>query len=196
MIKIEKDHQVFQLWLAHKAALNKYVFKMVRDHETAEQVSSDVLMKVYSSCCSGRPIKNVNSWLFQIAYNTCMDHFRKSSKMTELRSDILDPEEDEVHKDIGSLVEPLICLLPEKYANPLLLSEIHNLKQKEVASRLKLSLPATKSRILRAKEMLRETIVECMQVETDSGGKILDYKVKHGCSALEQELEKRRLPSE
>lgn len=188
MIKIEKHDQVVELWLEHKEALNRYVFKLVKDHETAEQITSDVMMKIYSSCCSGRPIKNLRSWLFQIAYNTCMDHFRKSSKIGELKLDVPETGEEEMHREISNFIEPLIRLLPEKYAKPLNLSEIQNIKQREVAAQLNLSLPATKSRILRAKEMLREIIVECMQVETDCGGKILDYKVRSGCKAIEAEV--------
>lgn len=187
-MKINTHSQVTELWEAYQKALLHYLLKMTRDPEQAEHLCSEVLLKIYASCCSGRTIKNIRSWLFQIAHNTCVDHFRKSNKTKSLEIDIPVPNEDDIYRDAANLVEPLIGLLPDKYSQPLVLAEIKNLKHQQVAQQLGLSLPATKSRILRAKKMLQETIVECIHIEVDASGHLEDFKAKAGCKPLQNHL--------
>lgn len=185
---IKKHQEVAELWLEYRGALEGYLFKRVRDRDTAQLLSSEVLLKVYASCCSGRTINNVRSWLFQIAHNSCMDHFKKEQRSQPLEMDLPGEQEEQVYREASDLLAPLIRLLPEKYARPLVMSEIENLKQKEVAERLQLSLAATKSRILRAKEMLREQIVECIDLELGQDGRLEDFKVKTNCNTLQEHI--------
>jgi RNA polymerase sigma-70 factor (ECF subfamily) len=184
-IKLTRHKEISDLWGQYREALNHYILKLVKDKDTADHLSHDVLLKIYSSCCSGCSIRNVRSWLFQIAYNTCMDHFKQENRTRGLEIDVADTDDEQIYKQVSDLVKPLIDLLPEKYAVPLLLSEIRNYKQKEVADQLNLSLAATKSRILRGKQMLKETIIECIHVEVDEEGRLEDFKVKADCVALQ-----------
>ena len=184
-IELNEHQEISQLWLDYREALNRYILKLVKDKDTADHLSHEVLLKVYASCCSGRSIRNVRAWLFQIAYNTCMDHYNEAGRNRELKTDLPETGEEQVYADASAFIGPLIKLLPEKYALPLSLSEIEDLKQQEVAERLNLSLAAVKSRILRGKQMLRERIVECIHVEVDANGRLEDFKVKANCVALQ-----------
>lgn len=122
-------------------------------------------MKVYNSCCSGRPIRNIRSWLFQIAYNSCMDHFKNDSRFSEFKGDIAEIEEETSYQDAADFIAPLLKLLPKKYSEPLKLSDIDGLKQQEVADRLGLSHTAVKSRVQRARKLLKDQITECFNME-------------------------------
>lgn len=184
MIAFTRHQEISDQWITYKEAINRYILKIVKDQETADHLAHEVLMKVYASCCSGKTIKNVRSWLFQIAYNTCMDHFKQERKTIALEADVVVRDEDQIYQEASVFVKPLIGLLPEKYAVPLYLSEIDNFKQKEVAEKLGLSLSATKSRILRGKEMLRDKIVECVHLEVDVDGRLEDFQIKKDCSNL------------
>ena len=75
MSKIVKYTDVSSLWLEYKSGLNYYILKKVKNEDLANELSHEVLMKVYNSCCSGNEIKNSRSWMFQIAHNTIIDHF-------------------------------------------------------------------------------------------------------------------------
>ncbi len=177
-------------WLEYKDALQNYITKLVKDKETASHLSHDVLIKVYSSCCSGTTIRNIRSWLFQIAYNTCMDHFKKENKFTDIQTEIRESEEEQVYHEAEEFVEPLIDLLPKKYSEPLKLSDIKGLKQQQVADELKLSLPATKSRIQRGRQLLKEKIMECVHVEVDGQGNLMAFNIKGTCSPLQDHCKK------
>jgi len=64
MTKINKYSEVSSLWLDYKNGLKFYILKKVKDEEIANDLSHEVLMKIYNACCSGSEIKNVRSWMF------------------------------------------------------------------------------------------------------------------------------------
>lgn len=185
MEKLNTHRDINCIWLAYKDALRNYIFKIVKDEDTANGLSHEVLMKVYAACCSQKKIRNVRSWLFQIAYNTCMDYFRRQSKNVDLSFDVPTEEDQLIYKEAGEFIEPLISLLPEKYRCPLELSDLKGYKQQEVAEMLGLSLTATKSRIQRARKLLKEEITGCFHVEVDQNGSLTAFNVKGTCAALE-----------
>lgn len=185
-MQLNKYKDISDHWLEYKEALRNYILKIVKKADTADSLSHEVLLKVYSSCCSGREIRNLRSWLFQIAYNTCMDHFNKENRTTELKGDIQQTEEDLIYKEAGEFIEPLINLLPEKYARPLALSDLQGLKHQEVADLLGLSHTATKTRVHRARQLLKEQIMECVNVEVDQKGNLTAFNIKGSCNALKK----------
>lgn len=85
-----------------------------------------------------------------------------------------EPEQDYI-AELASCLQPLIDDLPDIYKEPRVLSEIEGLTQKEVAERLKLSLPGAKSRVQRGREKLRERLTDCCDVETGKNG-IVGYE--------------------
>lgn len=183
-MQLNKYKDISDHWIEYKDGLRNYILKIVKDPDTANGLAHEVLMKVYSSCCSGREIGNLRSWLFQIAYNTCMDYFKKENRKSALTGDIKETEDELIYKEAGEFVEPLISLLPEKYGKPLALSDLQGLRQQEVADLLGLSLTATKTRIQRARQMLKEQIMECVRVEVDRKGNLTAFNIKGSCEAL------------
>lgn len=190
MKKIEKYTEVSSLWLEYKNGLKYYILKKVKNEGLADELSHEVLMKVYKSCCSGNEIKNLRSWLFQIAHNTVVDYLKKENRYTNEVSDILEAEESNAYKEVEEFVTPLLKLLPEKYSLPLQLSDIDGLKQSEVSEKMNLSLTATKSRIQRARVLLKEKIMECSILETNEKGNIVSIEIKSGCQPLKETLKK------
>lgn len=195
MEKLQKYRDINCIWLAYKDALRNYILKIVKDDDTANELSHEVLMKVYSSCCSGNKIRNVRSWLFQIAYNTCMDYFKRQTKRGCLCEDIASEEDDLIYKKAGEFIEPLIQLLPEKYARPLEMADLKGFKQQEVAEILGLSLTATKSRIQRARQMLKEQITDCFHVEVDKNGNLTAFNIKGTCPSLQANVKNIQKPA-
>jgi len=190
MTKIKKHSEVSSLWLDYNNGLKFYILKKVKNQEIANDLSHEVLMKVYNSCCSNNEIKNVRSWMFQIAHNTTIDYLKNENKFTDKVPEIFEKDENNSYKDIENLLKPLIELLPEKYAIPLQLSDIEELKQAEVSIKLNLSLTATKSRIQRARKLLKEKIIECSNLELDEKGNLLSLEIKQSCESLQKYLKK------
>ena len=188
MAKIKNYSDASSLWLDYKNAIKFYILKKVKDEDVANELSHEVLMKVYNSCCSNHEIKNVRSWMFQIAHNTTIDYLKKQHKFTNDVPEVFEKDESNSYKEAEELLKPLIGLLPEKYAIPLQLGDIKELKQAEVAKKLNLSLTATKSRIQRARKLLKEAIIDCSNFETDDKGNLLSLELKQNCEPLQKQL--------
>jgi len=190
MKKIEKYAKVSTLWLEYKNALKFYILKKVKNEDLANELSHEVLIKVYNSCCSGNEIRNIRSWLFQIAHNTTIDYLKKENKFTHEIPEIIESDENNSYKEAEELLNPLIRLLPYKYALPLQLSDIEQLKQSEVSIKLNLTLTATKSRIQRARKLLKEKIIECSNLELDEKGNLISIEIKSSCKPIQKNIKK------
>ena len=189
-MKIEKYTQVSPLWIKYKSGLKYYILKKIKNEDIANDLSHEVVMKVYNSCCSGNEIKNIRSWMFQIAHNTVIDYLKKENKYTDEVTDIIDPDEINPYREVEELMKPLIKLLPDKYATPLQLADIQGLNQTEVAKKMNLSLTATKSRIQRARILLKEKIIECCNLEMNAKGNPISIEIKSSCKPLKENLKK------
>ncbi len=183
-MKITTHDQVTSLWLDHRDGLRNYLLKKLKDPHTAEDLTQEVLLKVYKACCSDRPIGNARSWLFQIAYHLAVDYLRRASKQAAEVPELPDDPDSNTWRVLAEFVEPLIDCLPEKYGQPLRWYELEGVPQAEIAQRLGLGLSAAKSRVQRARKHLQTEIAECINLELDDHGQLLDFRVKDHCSTL------------
>ena len=81
-------------------------------------------------------------------------------------------------------------MLPEEYAIPLYMYDLDNISQKEIAEKLNLTLPNTKSRIQRGRIKLKERFLECCIVEFDENGEMISFDIKKDCKLLQEEKNK------
>lgn len=192
IMKIVKYTQVWELWEDYQKAVYHYLLKRTKDKNEAEDLTQEVLLKIHQSCCSDTEIKNQKSWTFQIAHNTLIDYYKNQSSTKKLEELPFENEEintDEIQK-LAEYTASLIECLPEKYAIPLKMADIDNIKQEEIAQKLNLGLSATKSRIQRARVKLKEQILECFQVNLDAHGNPTEIQLKSTCNGLEKNIEK------
>lgn len=189
-MKISKYSQASALWLDYQKALTGYIRSRVKDTDASDEIMQEVLMKIYNACCSDREIQKLDSWLFQIANHAIVDYWRRQKKFTDEMPERSQEEENQVWRELAEYVEPLINLLPEKYARPLYLSDIEGVRQADIAEQLNLGLSAAKSRIQRAREMLQKEIQTCCTMETDASGNVIGFSVKESCEPLQRHRKK------
>ena len=186
--EIKTNCDVPALWLEHKNELRSFILKRVKDQDLTNDILQEVLMKVYSFCISKSGVNNVRSWLFQIAQNTITDHYRKQSKFTNL--DNLTELENEDQKiafsEAANYILAMLEFLPKEYAVPLKFADIDNMKQADIAKKLNLTLPATKSRIQRARHLLKAEFITCCHFETDKQGSLISFEIKDSCEPLQK----------
>lgn len=176
-----------ELWKEHQKELKNFILKRVHDHDLANDILQDVLLKVYNFCMSKSGVRNVRSWLFQIAQNTIIDHYRKQSKFSN--RDIPEKvEEDEnmAFQDALNFITPILNFLPPEYSEPVKMADIDGLRQSAIAKKLGLSLPATKSRIQRGRQLLMAEFFTCCNFEKDAAGNLLSFSIKNSCIPLQK----------
>lgn len=179
------------LWLEHKDALKNFILKRVKDQQLADDILQDVLLKVYGFCLQKSGVRNVRSWLFQITRNSLIDHLRKHKKYVDKEiPEVIEEDENLAFKDALNYIEPLLNFLPEEYRLPLKLADLEGRKQADIAKELGLSLSATKSRIQRARDLLRAEFLTCCNFKTGAGGDLISFEIKNSCAPL-QHLKKK-----
>ena len=183
-MKITEYEEVWRIWSQSKEKLYAYVLSKFKHKELAEEVAQEVLLKLHNSCCSEKEILNVNAWLFQIARNTSLDILKKDEKQKG-KGEIIEAEESpEPLEELAAFLESLINFLPETYAVPLRMADLEGIPQKEIAAALGLGLSATKSRIQRARELLKQEIKTCYHLEMDKNGTPIQLELKDTCTPL------------
>ena len=176
------------LWQEHKEALYYFILKRVHDEPTAKDISQEVLIKVYNFCVAKSGVRNVRAWLFQIAHNAIVDHYRKNKRdiPTESFPEAEEESEASAMKDAAEFILPMINLLPKDYALPLRLSDVEGIKLKDIARELNLGLSAVKQRVSRGRKMLKDIFTECCLMELDEQGRLVSFDIRPNCGALQR----------
>jgi RNA polymerase sigma-70 factor (ECF subfamily) len=115
----------------------------------------------------------------QMAHNAVTDYYRKVNKNPVQDDDNilagLKEEKEEVNEYqlADCCLRPMIMSLPQIYRDALIFTELDGFTQQQLANKLNITLPAAKSRVLRAREKLREIILQCCSYEFDKYGNIV-----------------------
>ena len=162
---------ISDLWSEHRSRLRGYITKRVREGDSVDDILQDVFLKASESLHSLKSRGSVAAWLYRIAANAIVDHYRSRKPWEELPDDVAAPESERDYvAELATCLQPLIAELPETYRAALVLSEIEGLPQREVANRLNISLSGAKSRVQRGREKLRERLLDCCDIETGRAG--------------------------
>ena len=173
-----------QLWEDFHTPLRQFIRTQVRDEQLADDLLQDVFVKIHSHLATVRAQDKVGSWLYQIARHVITDYYRsrQSTPVTALSDGLAEqlvapegPEENTAVQSLLPCILPLVDRLPWPYRQAAVLTEYEGLTQKELGQRLGLSLSGAKSRVQRARDQLRELLLECCHFEFDRRGTIIDY---------------------
>jgi RNA polymerase sigma-70 factor (ECF subfamily) len=151
--------------------------RMVASETDAEDVTQDVLLQVIRKLDTFRGHAAFPTWLHRITVNAALSHRRKRAVREEHRihgslDALLEaqtegpanrvftppPEVELQDQETRRLIEEAIACLPEMYRLVFVLSDIEGLPNADIADRVGMSLPAVKSRLHRARALLREAL--------------------------------------
>lgn len=172
-------------WDTYRGNLYNFILKRVDNHTVAEDLVQEVLEKAYVNRESLQKADKLRSWLFQIARNTVIDHYRTHKSSKEFTEDLVQesfPSHETIEQELGNCLTPFIDQLPEHYQAAIKLSELDGLTQHEVAEYLNLSLSGVKSRVQRGREQLERMFLNCCKIELDSRGTLMDYEPHKACN--------------
>ncbi len=168
---LEGDLRAFtELVERYKDAIYNLGYRMLRQREDAEDIAQEVFLHVYRSLDRFDQTQRFSPWIYRIASNLCLDKLRKNRNPTisldaplaedrELYRQIPDgargplelTEEAETKKEIQRAIDAL----PEKYRMIVIMRHTQDLAYEEIAESLELPLGTVKTRLFRAREILR-----------------------------------------
>ena len=140
------------------------------NRESAEDCGQETMIRIWRSLDSYRGDCALESWVYRIAANCCMDYLRKKKRdksvpmepMQEQGFDPADPspgtEEQVVAADEQKRLREAITLLPEDQREALIMTQLEKVPYEEAAKLLGVSEGTIKSRVNRAKARLKEIL--------------------------------------
>jgi RNA polymerase sigma-70 factor (ECF subfamily) len=166
------DSASFDLLLRkYRSPLVSFLYRMVRDAATAEDLAQEVFLRVYRARKQYSPSAKFTTWLFRIATNLALNSVRDNRyRQTQVSLDA-PVEEDEapvqvaardmridehmMERDRARVIQRAIAALPEKQRVAVLLHKYEEMDYTEIAKILECSESALKSLLFRAYETLR-----------------------------------------
>lgn len=171
------------LWARMHEPLCRFVCNQVSNKEDAEDILQDVFLRIYNQRGALLDPDRLESWMYQIARNRVIDHYRRTRRWVDLSDSLpsLDEDtEDAVDEFLVESVRSLVTTLPEPYRKTLILADFDGVPQQALAFQEGIGLSGIKSRVQRARSKVKERLLNCFDVEVDLRGHVLDFR-RHCC---------------
>jgi len=169
--------------------LKGFVYKRVKDKELAEDIVHDVYLKVQSKIGQLQHEEKITGWIYKIARNAITDHFRNKSKIIQTHDLDWESDTNALNDCVSYCLKEMLSTLPEKYRQALELTEIENHSQTDLAAKLGISYSGAKSRVQRARQLLKDKMDESYRIKMDSYGNVIacENRVPCNCSQSYEE---------
>lgn len=171
------------IWDNYQADLRRFIEKRIDDAPTTDDILQDVLLKAFQSLDTLTTPDRLQGWLYRIARNAIIDHYRRQRQTLELSETLPMPEPDEPTplETLAGCIPSMIDDLAEPYREALQLSGVLGLPQQAMAEQLGVSVSGVKSRVQRGRTQLKELLMNCCRFEFDRRGSLTDYAPHQSC---------------
>ncbi len=170
------------IWSKTQYELKSFVYRRVKDKALADDIVQDVFLKVHTKLGQLKDTEKITGWIYQITRNAITDHFRSKSKIISAMDLDWESDHQRLNDCVSTCLQEMLLTLPEKYREALELTELKNLSQTELAQRLDISYSGAKSRVQRARQMLKEKMDESYRIKMDSYGNVIVCENRVPCN--------------
>ena len=137
-----------------------YIFKLIGHEQDAYDLTQDVFIAMMQGLPNYRPWKKLDSWLFTIAHNKCMDYFRMQRRTVlpyEVCLNEQTPPPDETVA-VSVAVREALAKLPAVQQEAVILHYFQQYTAEEIAEMTGTPLPTIKSRLRAARKVLSKDL--------------------------------------
>lgn len=175
------DEQAFTMLLRkYEQLIFSFAYKVCRDREKAEETLQDTFVNVYRKLRQFDGKSKFSTWLYSIVLNNCKMKHRKTklerasrsiereqsstdahsveTKAFDIQSTAETPLESVMNDELQERLDDAILKLPLDYRIVFILRDIEGLSNEQTAKVMKITVPAVKSRLRRARLFLREQL--------------------------------------
>ena len=176
------EQAVTDLSDAYRTKIYQLAFRYLRNKEDAEEITQDVLFKVYRKVGEFRGDAALSSWIYRITFNAAMSRLRTAryQRAQDEQRDLApidgEPNKTPAHTDLADYsnmaderllrsqlrqrVHGAILALPAIYRAPVMLRDIHGMSTEEASAMLKVKDQTLKSRLHRGRLILRKQLAD------------------------------------
>jgi len=153
----------------YKDRLMNAIYRMIQSEQEAEDIVQETFLRVYQHRKSFDFRHCFSTWLYTIALNLARNELRKRKRFKFF--DIFDMQgheneiavEMKLPSNLPNVLEQAITSLPEKYKMAFILRDVQEQPYEEVAKIMNIPLGTVKSRVNRARALLREKLKPRME---------------------------------
>ena len=163
---------------AYSSKIYQLAFRYLRNKEDAEEVTQDVLFKVYRKVGEFRGDAALSSWIYRITFNAAMSRLREfkqnlpnaMEKSSDdeggqpLKREVIDlaplADEDMLRGEMRQALVRALKEMPVLYRAPVILRDVQGLSTEEASAVLHVKEQTLKSRLHRGRLMLREQLAD------------------------------------
>lgn len=177
-LRAEDGTAVAELADTYGARIYQLALRYTKNHEDAEEIAQDVLLKVFRKIRAFRGDAALSSWIYRITYNTAMSRLRngKFTRPAEVSAELPDDrqqgrsrlleatdwsalgDEAVLRRELRDRLRAAISDLPPIYRRPVILRDVHGLSTEEASRVLRVNTQTLKSRLHRGRLILRERL--------------------------------------
>jgi len=170
----QKDEVLEGLVREHARLVYRIAYAALRHHHDAEDATQETFLRVLRYSSKLDAVEDPKTWLARIAWRVAVDRNKQHGRRGEIPlgdpgqppMEVASSEtaaDDTVHgAQVSAVLEKLIAALPEKLRQPLILSTIDEMSPREVAAVLGINEAAVRSRVFRARQILKEKLAQRM----------------------------------
>jgi RNA polymerase sigma-70 factor, ECF subfamily len=163
----------------HNGRMYRAVRSFIRDEAEAEDAIQQAYVSAYTSLGQFQGNAKFSTWLTRIAINEALGRLRRQHKFVLVDDETLigapamspsettSPEDAAAGREWASILERAIDAIPDSYRSAFMLREVEGLSTQEAAEVLSVSEDVVKTRLHRAKGLLREQILSMAHARLD-----------------------------
>lgn len=164
---------VLGAWQKHEQELRGFLVNRFADHDAAEDLVQEVFLRAMREGEGFCELDSPRAWLFRVARNAAVDRQRRQRPSEALPGDLAIEEPDYPPvDDLNACIERNLPTLREGDRELIRHCDLHGLPQRRYAEDHGLALGAVKTRLFRARQRLRERLVEHCRVRFDNDGRV------------------------
>ena len=167
-----RDEAIEGMVRQHSRLVYRIAYAVLRRHHDAEDATQETFLRVLRYSSKLPAVEDPKTWLARIAWRVAIDRSQRSGRRQEIPLDQPEQQMREVVSpdatsdqtiqgtQVGAVLEKLIAALPEKLRAPLILSALEEMTPGEIAATLKINAAAVRSRVFRARQILKEKLAQ------------------------------------
>jgi RNA polymerase sigma-70 factor (ECF subfamily) len=160
------DKKAFEkLFYEHYQMLVRYAFTYMKDHDIAEEVAQDIMVKFWEKRAELPDDVKVKPYLFRMTGNHCLNVLKHEKVKLQHQTETVangismsDGFEVIASNELNTEIKKAIADLPEQCGKVFLLSRDEGLSYKEIAESLDISVKTVENHVSKALKLLREAL--------------------------------------
>lgn len=175
----EGDSSAFDdLVLRYQTRIFNLTYRILNDHEEASDLTQEIFVKVHGAIGKFRGESSFSTWIHVVATNMCRNRLRKVRRIRSFETVSLDeqvetesgpmapqladpgqePRELIERQEVREFVQRALAQLPEDFRMVMVMRDVQSMSYEEIAAAMDCSKGTVKSRLFRARDMVKEKL--------------------------------------